>query len=91
MGFSGTLENQGFAERGIFCKIAVRGCPTHLSNFSAKKMGHFLGSFSDDNSCWEFAKKWDTPCPKMDLEPAIFEVCGLSVLLSRKASRFLGN
>jgi len=60
VGFSGTLENQGFAERGIFCKIAVWGCPTILSNFFDKKMGHFSMAFWIGS---EFDKKNGTPYP----------------------------
>jgi len=60
VGLSGTLENQGLQNMGIFCKIAVWGRPTNLSNFFDKKMGHFF------TASWvgsEFDKKNGTPHP----------------------------
>jgi hypothetical protein len=60
VGFSGTLENQGLQNMGIFCKIAVWGCPTILSNFFDKKMGHFFMVFWIGS---EFDKKMGHPTP----------------------------
>jgi len=57
VGFSGTLENQGLQEVGIFCNFAVWGCPTFCQTFLTKKWDTFLWHVGLGRN---LTKKWDT-------------------------------